>query len=589
MKNTLNIIRAMSSYRDKRPLTGKNALVKDLTDFLFQESDIKYQFAMLCTEDYMILNCFSPEQNFNLTGSMISKQALAAIQDQVTFHYLSQSFILCIISEEEPSRIDHMCSKLETLLMIFDSNISNITYLLDCLDAIENPICIFDKAVCFLYGNKKYCETMNISDREKAVGMHVNDLFKASGTNLRYPNEAPRELKIFDVLSTGQKKLDCALKINFQDAEKKPALISTNIYPVKDSHGEVSGAIELLHSSNLDLKKINKSMGSKADYTFDSIVGSSSIMKETIEQAEEYAKSEYPVLVIGESGVGKELFSQAIHNHSNRSNSTFVALNCANFPESLIESELFGYASGSFTGASKDGQIGKFELADGGTLFLDEIGELPYRFQPKLLRVLETGKFTKVGGIKEIEVDVRIIAATNRDLESMVKEGLFREDLYYRLQVLTVEIPPLRKRCEDTVKLAELFLEENSFLTSSDYKKTLNDDAKKYLMKYDWPGNVRELRNVIQRITLLSRDKAITSADLETAIHSRNHSFKSKSKSNETPEVRLQKCKVDIDKSYEKLITEALDITKGNKRKAAKLLEVSPATFYRMMEKYCHK
>ena len=196
----------------------------------------------------------------------------------------------------------------------------------------------------------------------------------------------------------------------------------------------------IVHTSRKSRAPV-RSWGLSAGYDFNSIIGYSQAIRDKINIAKQFAKSSANVLVTGESGVGKELFAQAIHNHSSRSKGPFVALNCASFPSELIESELFGYVEGAFTGASKRGQTGKIELADGGTLFLDEIGELPYYFQPKLLRVLETWTITKVGDSKPIPVDVRLVAATNRNLEKMVEEGLFRSDLYYRLQVLNVEIP----------------------------------------------------------------------------------------------------------------------------------------------------
>ena len=214
------------------------------------------------------------------------------------------------------------------------------------------------------------------------------------------------------------------------------------------------------------------------------------------------------------------MFAQATHNYSNRSQEAFIALNCANFPENLFESELFGYVGGAFPGASKTGQIGKFELADGGSLFLDEIGEMPFYFQSKLLRVLETGKITRIGDTKEMAVDVRVIAATNRDLEKMVEEGLFRKDLYYRLQVLNLVIPPLRERKDDVIPLSESFLRQSA-QSNGELTKTLDDSAKKALIDYRWPGNVRELRNVIQRVALLSKRNVINGKDIEASISSK--------------------------------------------------------------------
>ena len=245
---------------------------------------------------------------------------------------------------------------------------------------------------------------------------------------------------------------------------------------------------------------------------------------------------------------------------------------------------MFGYVGGAFTGASKNGQIGKFELADGGTLFLDEIGELPYHFQSKLLRVLETRKITRIGSSTQTPVNVRVVAATNRDLKKMISEGLFRKDLYYRLQVLSIEIQPLKKRGEDILLLAETFFKQ-AVNSNGDEPKVLDLNAQKFLMEYEWPGNVRELRNVILRINLLSKTNIVTKDILESAIYSKGYNLKSKT--NESPEVKLNKRIMDVNNSYANLINEALDITQGNKSQAAELLGVSRKTLYRMIEKYC--
>ena len=300
-------------------------------------------------------------------------------------------------------------------------------------------------------------------------------------------------------------------------------------------------------------------------------------------QAKEYANSPFNFLITGESGVGKELFAQSIHNYSPRHKGPFVALNCANFSDGLIESELFGYVGGAFTGASKNGQIGKFELADGGTLFLDEVGELPLHFQSKLLRVLETWMVTRIGSSKQIPVNVRLITATNRNLAEMVEEGLFRQDLYYRLQVLTLEIPPLRERKDDLALLSDSFLNQAA-APYLDTPKILSSQAKKVLMSYDWPGNVRELRNVITRATVLSKSKIISKETLEESIASKGYMLKAIS--TDTPAERVKQKLTEIDNAYTSLLKEALELTAGNKKEAAELIGVSRNTFYRMLEKY---
>ena len=266
-----------------------------------------------------------------------------------------------------------------------------------------------------------------------------------------------------------------------------------------------------------------------------------------------------------------------------------MAINCASLPENLIESELFGYVGGAFTGASRSGQIGKFELADGGTIFLDEIGELPIHFQAKLLRVLETRKVMRIGSNKETPVDVRVIAATNRNLEKMIEEGFFREDLYYRLQVLRLQIPPLRDRGKDIIRLTENFLGQAASMENGKPKR-LSQAAEEALCEYSWPGNVRELRNTVYRISLLSKGETVTPEDVRAAISARGYSLKQTApaeKEEKSPgQDPLAVLKKKIDSDYADLIREAIRQAGGSKTEAAKLLGVSRRTMYRMIEKY---
>ncbi len=285
------------------------------------------------------------------------------------------------------------------------------------------------------------------------------------------------------------------------------------------------------------------------------------------------------VLIIGESSYGKELFANAVHNLSNRKNKNFVAINCAAFPEGLLESELFGHMKGAFTGAMYNKQ-GLFEIADGGSLFLDEIGEMPINLQVKLLRVLENGTFRRVGGTNDIKVDVRIISATNKDLKEEIEAGRFREDLYYRLNVVPLKIPPLRERKEDIPLLVNHFLKK---LSAS--SKKVAPEAMKIMMDYQWKGNVRELENVIERIVLLSDKEEIVPADLPSEM--KTHPVERKN-TKEIPEltdegVDVEKIIEDIEKRY---LLEALEKAGGVKMEAAKLLNLSFRSFRHRLQKY---
>lgn len=308
----------------------------------------------------------------------------------------------------------------------------------------------------------------------------------------------------------------------------------------------------------------------------ENIIGKSEKMQALLSSIPKIAQSGANVLITGESGSGKELVARALHNLSPRSQKNFVAINCATFPEGLLESELFGYMKGAFTGAAQNKE-GLLEIADGGTLFLDEIGEMPIALQAKLLRVIETGAFRRLGGLKDITVYIRVVAATNRNLKKAIEEGLFREDLYYRLNVIPIHIPPLRERKEDIPLLIDYFLEKSG---SSNIK--FSPEAKKLMLNYEWRGNVRELQNVIERVVLLSEREFILPEDLPLEIRS------SVPCGERLPEltqfgVDLDSVLEEIEKSY---LRKALEITNGVKTEAAKLLNLTFRSFRHRLSKY---
>ncbi len=273
--------------------------------------------------------------------------------------------------------------------------------------------------------------------------------------------------------------------------------LNLSAYPVADADGSLRDVILVFKDVRKVRKLANRIMGRRAIYTFDKILGRDPSFVEAVEFAKKMARSRSTILIMGESGTGKELFAQAIHNHSDRSDESFVALNCAAIPRTLIESELFGYEEGSFTGARHGGQPGKFEVADGGTIFLDEIGEMPLDMQTRLLRVIEEGTVCRIGNSREIVVDVRVIAATNKDLEEEVSKGNFRKDLYYRLNVLPMRLPPLRERPGDIPLLVEFFMERISRRLNK-RPVAIAPARMEELRRYPWPGNVRELENLVE-------------------------------------------------------------------------------------------
>ena len=289
------------------------------------------------------------------------------------------------------------------------------------------------------------------------------------------------------------------------------------------------------------------------------------------------------VLIQGESGTGKELAANAVHYNSLRQDKPLMKINCSAIPDSLLESELFGYEKGAFTDA-KNTKKGLFELADGGTVFLDEIGDMNPFLQSKILRVLENQTFMRVGGEREIKVDIRVIAATNKNLEAMVKEGLFRKDLYYRLKVMVVEMPPLRDRLEDILLLSSLFIEENN----KEYNKAIkgfSDEAKKLMVQYAWPGNVRELKNVIERAMILTDQEVITPKHLPFELK-QTEKMAQENRGEEISEATMDLSDMSLEGMEKHHLSKVLKRLEWNKSKASKFLGISRATLRAKIKKY---
>ena len=320
--------------------------------------------------------------------------------------------------------------------------------------------------------------------------------------------------------------------------------------------------------------KINK------DYkiTLDNIIGNSEIMEHTKQKALIAAKSNSTVLITGESGTGKELFARAIHNHSDRTDYPFVAVNCAAIPDNLLESELFGYEEGAFTGAKKGGKLGKFELAHKGTIFLDEIGDMSLHLQGKLLRVLQERELDNIGGKSNIFIDVRVIAATNKNLEDLVKNGKFREDLYYRLKVIPITLPTLRERKNDIPLLIDYMIKEYAHKLNKDVIG-IEDDASKTLVDYTWPGNVRELQNIIEYSINMSTSSLLTLDIIPNNIKAIYYD----EKSHKEEEIRTLE---DLEKEEIRKAFNKYKHYKKDKELVAKALGISRATLYRKLEKY---
>ena len=320
-----------------------------------------------------------------------------------------------------------------------------------------------------------------------------------------------------------------------------------------------------------EVEKKKGKVAPPVSYSFDSIIGSSNGLKQAVALARKVADTDVPVLLTGETGTGKEVFSHAIHYASPRSQYPIMAINCSAFSKDLLESELFGYKAGAFTGAMKD-KPGLFEVANHGTVFLDEIGEMAFDLQARLLRVLETGEYIKVGETKPTKVDVRIISATNRDLKKEIENGHFREDLYFRLSVFQIHLPPLRERKEDIEMLAETFLKRFSTKLKKEIKG-MTSEVVDILKGAEWRGNIRELKNVMERSAIVC-DEEVTVQDLPIDLQCAGM------------DEEQGKEEFELAVIEQKHITKVLQYTRGNKTEAARLLKIGLATLYRKIEAY---
>ncbi len=355
-----------------------------------------------------------------------------------------------------------------------------------------------------------------------------------------------------------------------------------NALTIKTKENEILGFLLTFRALSRAIRLVNKYTGMQAHFTFDDIYCKSSTSRNLIRYAKTVANSPTTILISGESGTGKEVFAQAIHNASERKEAGFVAVNCGAISPTLIESELFGYDHGAFTGAQKGGKPGKFELAHKGTLFLDEIGEMPLDMQIRLLRALQESRITRIGGEKEISVDVRIIAATNKNLEDEVNEGRFRLDLYYRLNVINLHIPPLRKRREDILPLMKDFLKHKAQKLKKNIPD-LNEEVMNKMNTYDWPGNVRELENFIEKLVIFDGEIITDNTDSFTPQKTPDKS-KPKSQSNfdVTENIKLK----SLGEIEKEAIIFTLSQTGNNMTQTAKTLGISRNALYQKIKKH---
>lgn len=413
--------------------------------------------------------------------------------------------------------------------------------------------------------------TSDLEGNIKTVNRYVTDMFG-------YNEEEMKKMKIWNLFEGWEKvKQTICSKHNYLDEDvfvnsrKNKLQFNLSAYPILDNKQNLRNIVCVFEEVKKVRKLANKIMGRQAIYTFDKIIGKNERFVQIVEFAKKVADSKSTILIMGESGTGKEVFAQSIHNHSNRRDEPFVAINCGAIPRNLIESELFGYEEGAFTGAKRGGHPGKFEIADGGTIFLDEIGEMPLDMQTRLLRVIEEGTVSRIGSTKEIVVDVRIIAATNKDLIEEVRKGNFRKDLFYRLNVLPIKLPPLRERKDDIPLLVEYFMKRISKRLNKKMVK-IPQEYMEYLINYEWPGNVRELENFIE---LVINTECIP-VDIE----------KNEEKIKIRPYGKIKDENLKLDYVEKQHIIKVLEKYNGNMTLSAKALGIGRNTLYRKIKKY---
>ncbi len=364
-------------------------------------------------------------------------------------------------------------------------------------------------------------------------------------------------------IETGRRVVDLKVHITDKSGGDVPVSVSTALF--RNTRGELIGGVETFRDLR-QVEHLRKEI--KKAYSFHDIVSKSDKIKQILDILPTIADSESSVLIVGQSGTGKELFARAIHKLSRRSEKPFIPINCGGFPETLIESELFGYEAGAFTGATKS-KPGRFALAEGGTLFLDEIGDLPLSLQAKLLRVLQEKTYEPLGGVRSLKANVRILAATNRDLEAMVAERTFREDLFYRINVIKLEIPPLKERMEDVPLLIDHFIQQFSALHDKEITG-ISPQALNVLMTYDYPGNVRELSNIIEHGCVLSQGSLIQLKDLPSWLH---------------PVTENLKIPSTLQEAERQFIVAVLKKNKWNRLAAARELGIHKTTLFRKIKR----
>ncbi|OLN30961.1 sigma-54 interaction domain-containing protein [Desulfosporosinus metallidurans] len=443
--------------------------------------------------------------------------------------------------------------------------------LFEILDNINDVVLVIDLDTTIVYANEAYAKILGVPVA-KVLGRRLDKIEPDSKTITA--------LRTGKVSNNGRDYLD-SLNIDVVGSSF-PLYDGKNIIGAVSIFKNITEVVQL--NRELELTK------GVADYlkeqleceqlplSFNEYVGQNSRLKETLVLAAKVARTDSTVLILGESGVGKEVLARAVHKCSRRQDKPMIKVNCAAIPEALLESELFGYEEGAFTGAKRGGKLGKFELAHGGTIFLDEIGDMSLTMQAKLLRVLQEKEFERVGGTKTVKVDIRVIAATNRNLKDMIEKETFRRDLYYRLNIVPLHLTPLRERKDDLLALAKTFLDQ--FAREVGHELTLSPQVVRLLQAYDWPGNIRELQNVLEHASIVCSNKIIEIRHLPVQIIPINGDNNQSEKDNPFDVKEI------VGRVEKELIMSALATYNNNRSNAMKALGISRRAFYDKLRRY---
>lgn len=496
-----------------------------------------------------------------MTKNILPVQSTAALEDIISLiSVLGEEGIVIVEEDKGPEGIiilKDLMSILWNKLKITEGRLISV------LDSVSEAITIIDNSDRVVGWNYKAQSLYKIKS-EEILNKKISSFF----TNL-VVTEARSSIKKYKD-TYHQPCHDTHVLIN-----ATPIKVGEEVVGSVSCERDITETVYLhreLTKASSQVRKLEKAIsriGEQKD-PFAKLIGKSKRLQDAVNMAKRVSVTNASVLIRGESGTGKELFAEAIHQESNRKDKPFVVINCGAIPSTLFESELFGYSGGAFTGADKKGKPGKFELAHSGTIFLDEIGEMQLDMQVKLLRVLQNKVFYRVGGMEPVHADVRVIAATNRDLENMISQGLFRKDLYYRLNVVSLDIPHLRERREDISEIASIFVKEFCSLYSKEILK-VSPEIMTILLNYSWPGNVRELRNVVERLVILAEDGVVKREHLPEEIKGFRVVQQSELGSSLIEET---------ERTERQMILKTLEDCEGNKSKAAKILGIPRSTLY---------